>query len=220
MKKLLLIITSSVFTLVLAACNSSDQTGEEIYTHLEEAVELESDFQDAQAELVDIEKEENVLYEEMIEINMEELDQVEEKANQAKELSEQRKELMDTEMESIEAGKEEFDKIGPLIEELEEGPAEKANELVSVMENRYEAFDQLHETYLSSIESDQALYDMLMDEELDKETLDQQVDEINEKYEQIAEHQQAFNEQTNQFNEMKKEFYDTIELNVEYAEES
>ena len=59
-----------------------------------------------------------------------------------------------------------------------------------------------------------------MDEELDKETFEQQVNAINQKYEEIATHQEEFNELTNEFNELKKQFYETIELDVQYEEES
>ncbi|MFC0015870.1 MULTISPECIES: YkyA family protein [Allobacillus] len=219
MKKLLLSICILILSITLVGCNSSDQTKEEIYNYLEEAVQKEKDFQEAQNELVEVEKEESKLYEQMIEINMEEIDQVKEKAEKAKELSQERKQIMEKEMESIKAGKEEFDKMIPLVEELENEEAKgQANEMIDVMENRYKSFAELHETYLSSIESDQKLYDLLMDEELDKETLDEQVNEINQKYEEITTHQEEFNELTNQFNELKKQFYETIELDVQYEE--
>lgn len=179
MKRLLTIISIMVLGITLAACNSSDQTKEEIYNHLEEAVKKEKDFHEAQKDLVEVEKEESKLYEQMIEINMEEIDQVKDKAEKAKKLSQDRKEIMENEMESIKAGKEEFDEMVPLVEELESEEAKnQANEMVEVMENRYKSFAELHETYLSSIKSDQKLYDLLMDEELDKETLDEQVNEI------------------------------------------
>lgn len=220
-KRLLTIISIMVLGITLAACNSSDQTKEEIYNHLEEAVKKEKDFHEAQKDLVEVEKEESKLYEQMIEINMEEIDQVKDKAEKAKKLSQDRKEIMENEMESIKAGKEEFDEMVPLVEELESEEAKnQANEMVEVMENRYKSFAELHETYLSSIKSDQKLYDLLMDEELDKETLDEQVNEINQKYEEIATHQEEFNELTNEFNELKKQFYETIELDVQYEEES
>lgn len=73
-----------VLGITLAACNSSDQTKEEIYNHLEEAVKKEKDFHEAQKDLVEVEKEESKLYEQMIEINMEEIDQVKDKAEKAK----------------------------------------------------------------------------------------------------------------------------------------
>lgn len=48
MKRLLTIISIMVLGITLAACNSSDQTKEEIYNHLEEAVKKEKDFHEAQ----------------------------------------------------------------------------------------------------------------------------------------------------------------------------
>ena len=50
-----------VLGITLAACNSSDQTKEEIYNHLEEAVKKEKDFHEAQKDLVEVEKEESKL---------------------------------------------------------------------------------------------------------------------------------------------------------------
>lgn len=125
MKRLLTIISIMVLGITLAACNSSDQTKEEIYNHLEEAVKKEKDFHEAQKDLVEVEKEESKLYEQMIEINMEEIDQVKDKAEKAKKLSQDRKEIMENEMESIKAGKEEFDEMVPFSRGTGERRGEK-----------------------------------------------------------------------------------------------
>ncbi|MGM8214315.1 YkyA family protein [Bacillaceae bacterium W0354] len=215
------LISSSILVLLiiaLAACSDKHNAAEDIYPHLEKSVELEDAFKNAQTELVALEEEENELYSQIIEINMNELDQVKDIADQAITTAGKRQKLIDQELESIKASKNEFDSINEFIEQLDEEPKQFANEMVEMMNNRFEAFENLYQSYITSIEEDIKLYELLKDDELDKETLDEQVERVNQSYRTVKEHHQDFNDYTKQFNELKRKFYDASGLEVNYVE--
>lgn len=215
------LITSSIavlFMVLLVACSDDYNAAEDMYPHLEKSVELEGSFKSAQQELVTLEEQENKLYSELIEINMNELEKVKEIADQAISNAEERLSLLEQEMESIKASKEEFDLINEYIEKLDDQSKEVANSMVEMMNNRFQAFENLYELYKTSVEEDIKLYELLIDEDLNKEQLDEQVNVVNESYAKIKEAQQLFNQYTNEFNDLKRDFYDASGLEVNYVE--
>ncbi|WP_188205653.1 YkyA family protein [Alkalibacillus aidingensis] len=219
MKKWMLTLVIGLTIMMLAACTDPhNQAAESMYEHLEASVELESEFHEAQSELVELEQQENDLYLEMIEVNMDELDEIEETADQALSIVEERRQLMEVEMDSIDAAKEEFDEIEGYLDDLNESAGEVANDMISTKEDRYQAFVELYESYQTSLDRDEELYNMLKDEDLEKETLDEQVELVNESYDEISAAQETFNEYTNEFNDLKRQFYEAAELEVEFVE--
>ncbi|SFD83637.1 Putative cell-wall binding lipoprotein [Lentibacillus persicus] len=203
---------------ILSAC-SGTTTSEEIYNHLEKAVENEQEFGKQQNEIVELEKEEQEIYSQIIDLSMEEFDKIKELSNQALENIETRKEKIDKEKESIEASKEEFSNIEGMISDLEEEAAkEKGEELVNTMKDRYKAYDQLYKAYSDSLSLEEELYTILQEEDLEQETLTDHIDNLNENYQNVMNANEAFNELTTEYNALKKEFYDAAGLEVNYEE--
>ncbi|MDQ0350450.1 prefoldin subunit 5 [Alkalibacillus filiformis] len=218
MKKILLTAVLALSLVFLAACNGGNQAAENIYDHLETSVELEEEFHEAQSELVEIEQQEYELYNEMIEVNMDELDEIEGTVNEALDLLDERRQLMEQEMDSIDAAKVEFDQVEQYVEDLDEEAQPAANDMIEKMDERYEAFVSLYDAYMQSLDYDEELYEMLLDEELESETLDEQVDLVNNSYDEITEAQETFNQRTSEFNDLKRDFYEAVELEVEFVE--
>ncbi|GGM20260.1 hypothetical protein GCM10011351_02610 [Paraliobacillus quinghaiensis] len=214
--RLKLFIIGILSVTFLAAC-SGESTIDDMYVHLEEAVELESDFVAQQEPLTELEEEEQALYQEISELSMEEFDQISSLADEALASIEERKEILETEASSIESAKEEFDKIEPMIEELEdESLQEKARELVDKMDERYEAYQTLHDAYATSLEYDEELYNMLKQEDVEEDAISDQIEKINAQYQLVIEANDTFNEKTEAFNQAKKTFYESTDLNVTY----
>ena len=210
------IIVLLISALVLVGCNG-EQTEELMYEHMEESVNLESDFVAQQQPLSELEREEQAIYQEISELNADEFDQIVELADEAIESINLRREHIETELESIESSKEEFDKIIPLIDELEDEAMQTvANDMVDLMEERYQAYLTLHETYQTSLDYDVELYEMLKDEDLEEPQFTEQIERVNEQYQEIINVNLTFNETTEAFNEIKREFYDMTDLNITY----
>lgn len=189
-----------------------------MYEHFEEAVKIESEIEQLQAPLIEAEEKEMEYFTEMTEIA--ELEELEKIAKEAIESAEKRKQLMDEEKEKIEASYEEFQQAILYIEDIEmEDVKEKAESLVSVMEERYRTYEQLYNYYVDSVEADLVFYEMIYDEDVTIDQLEEQLAKINELYHQINEQNKKFNELTTEYNEMKKRFYEVAELNVVFDEE-
>nr|WP_245345333.1 YkyA family protein [Halobacillus andaensis] len=205
-------------TFLMVAC-SSQSPEEQMYEHMEEAVSLEENFREQQEPLQELEQEEEEIYNQIIEMDSEDMENIQELSAEAGSIVEERKERIDTEKESIDEAKEEFDEVKSLVDELESEEAQdKANELIDTMDNRYEAYQDLYDAYQTALGLDSELYEMMQEEDLTKEDLQSKVDEINDSYNEVIEANEVFNQYTTDYNEMKKEFYDAAELDVNYEE--
>lgn len=205
---------------ILTACTQGPSTAEQMYEHLEKAIELEENFAAQQEPLLELERKEKELYDEIIQKTSSEFEESVELSRQAIDIIHERRDIMDLEKESIEAAKEEFDKVTPLIEELDQEEAkETAEQMVEAMDQRYEAYLELYENYLQSLDLNEELYKMLQNEELTKEKLENQIEQVNESYDAIMAANETFNEFTRTYNDLKMKFYEQTELNIEMPED-
>ncbi|WP_017727124.1 YkyA family protein [Halalkalibacterium ligniniphilum] len=195
----------------------ANTASEEVFVHLEEAVELENAFAEQQQLLLSAEEKEHALYEEMIALGMEAYEEIVERSNEAIALVEERLRIMDVEKESIEASYKEFREVEAYVSEVDEGaPRNQLKVLVETMSKRYDRYQLLYTNYREAAELDRALYEMLQDKELTIEALQKQINKVNEKYATVDEHKEAFNELTRAYNETKKSFYEAAKLDVLY----
>ncbi|MEQ6377291.1 YkyA family protein [Bacillaceae bacterium S4-13-56] len=204
---------------VLIGCSNEPNAEEEIYNHLENAVTQEEGFKEQQQPLIELEQQEKDLYDQIIDLGMNDFEQIKTLSQEAINLIEQREVKLELEKASIDSAKQEFDKIEQYISDLEtDEQKEKVNQLKTAMENRYKAYNDLHDAYASSMELDKELYTMLQKEDLEKEELEQQIDKINASYDQVNELNSTFNNLTKEYNEAKREFYESTDLNVDYGD--
>ncbi|WP_347860710.1 YkyA family protein [Salimicrobium sp. PL1-032A] len=206
-KKTMMFIMIVVLT-VLAAC-SGQSAKQEMYDHLEETVKQENSFKEQQAVLTELEEKEQKLYNQIIDSDLDDLEEIQKLSDEALALVEERQEKLDLENESIQSAKEEFSKVEPLIGEMEDNEEAKqiAKEMVTAMEERYAAYERMHNTYQEALKLDEELYAMLKKKDLQEETLRTQVGKVNEKYQKVIDANDEFNERTDDFNKLKREFY-------------
>ena len=217
-KNKFIILLYMTVLIILTACNN-ESASEKIYTHLEEAVQLEKEFEDQQDLITDLEVKEQEIYSEIIDLGMEEYNQIVELADEAIEIIHERKTLIEKEKNSIEASQEEFRKIEPLLEEYEDGKTkDKGKEMFEVMINRYTSYEKLNKEYINSLEKEEKLYELLKDEDLEQDQLTNQINKINDSYQQVLKANDAFNSYTVQYNDLKREFYELAEIEVNYKE--
>nr|WP_306798598.1 YkyA family protein [Oceanobacillus saliphilus] len=203
---------------LLTAC-SGQSTEEQIHSHLEEAVVLEAEFEDQQSVITDLEVQEQEIYNQIIDLGMDDFDQITELSNQAIGIIDQREEEIDVEKQSIEASHEEFAKIEDLITNIENTEVQdKANSMYDVMNNRYRSYGELNEAYVTSLELERELYTMLQQEDIEQEELTAHINSINDSYERVLQSNDEFNNYTVEYNALKKEFYEAAQLEVSYEE--
>ena len=213
------VLMFGLLLIVLSAC-SSESTEEKIHTHLEETVVLEQEFEAQQSEITELEKQEQEIYAQVIDLGMDDFEEITKLSQDAIALIEERKEKIDVESESIQAAKEEFQSIEALLDDLEEGDAQtKGEEMYQTMMDRYDTYDDLYEAYKQSLDLETELYTLLQDEEVEQEVLNEQIEKINETYEQILTANDTFNELTVGYNELKQAFYEAANMEVTFEEE-
>ncbi|WP_165763854.1 YkyA family protein [Halalkalibacter urbisdiaboli] len=201
--------------LILTACG--EQVTEKIYVHLEQAVELEEQFEQQQEPLQEAEEKEHQYYEEIIQLGMDEYEKIVSLAEDALASIEERQNMVQLEMESLESSVDEITQIEPMIEKVEEEEANRIlKELYSTMLERFKKYKQLNEVYNETIEAERQLFTLLMDEELEIENLQNQINKVNEKYEEVITAKDEFNEKTDAYNQLKRDFYDSVKLDVHY----
>jgi DNA repair exonuclease SbcCD ATPase subunit len=199
----------------LTACNNASPE-EQVYNHLEETVSLESGYVDQQEPLTKLEKQEQDLYNEILQLGEDELDQIKSKAKEAIDVIGQRRDALEKEQESLEKAQAEFEEIESVIPDLENEEAkQKAESLYDTMEARYNAYDKLHSAYTTALDQDEKLYELFQKEDISQDELTAQIEEINASYENIKTANDGFNKQTEAFNEQKQQFYEAAGLDVE-----
>ncbi|TDQ42258.1 YkyA family protein [Aureibacillus halotolerans] len=215
MKSVLRTIGFAVILFTLSACSFGASTAEEMYEHLEKALELEAEFQEQQEPLVELEKEEHKIYEEMITLTTEQMDQINALSEEALATINEREERLQKEQASIQASQEEFKKVEALVADLEEENVQQsAEELVTTMEERYSTYQLLNEAYTKAIALEKEMYTMVTDENMTMEQFTEQVEKINTAYEDVSKANKTFNDLTNKYNTLKPAFYEQAGLDI------
>ena len=220
MKKRNILYISVMMFFLLVGCSNGESIENEISNHLEESVNLEEKFKEQQSHITELEEQEQAIYEEILDLSMDDFDEIKSLSNDAIEVLEELGDTIEIEEESLVASKEEFEKIKPLIEDLEEeATKEKAEELYEMMEKRFSAYDNLNEAYMASLEAGEELYLLVQDEDATQDDLSEQVTVINGHYDTILDENDAFNTHTDSFNELKQEFYDVAGIETSSEED-
>lgn len=206
--------TFAVAVVILSGCG--EKPAETVYQHLEAAVELEAPFEQQQEPLQKAEARENELFEDIIGLGMNDLEQISSLADKALASIDSRVSMIEKEKESIEASYAEFAQIETQFEKVEEGLSMFLEDLHKAMDERYESYQGLYETYVEATNKDRKLFEMLKRENLTMEELQAQIDLVNESYRDVTEQKEQFNRSTDEYNEKKRSFYEAAELNVRY----
>jgi hypothetical protein len=215
-RPLLIIFLLVVNLIILSGCLNQKTTTEKMYEVMEKVVMAETTFEAQQGPLVQAEKKEKQLYDEIISLGMKEYEQIVKLADEALLLVEERKTLMASETESIEKSEAQFEKLLPYIEKLEEPTLKKeAKKLYGVMVKRYRLHEDLQLAYTQALQLDKELYQMFKKEDLSMDELENQINHINEKYEKIYQINEQFNLNTEEYNELKLAFYQKAGFKIE-----
>jgi len=201
-----------IFMLLLIAACGKETKQEKIYNHLEGTVTLEKEFEKEQKKINELELKDQELYEEIINLGMDDFDKIVELSDEAIGYLDERLEHLQSEKESIDASKKEFLKIDNLIKELEAEEERQAKEMYDAMLDRYEAYDQVFEVYTTSIQLTKQLYELLQEEEIEEKQVVTLITKVNDSYLEVIASNEEFNDATVKYNRLKQEFYKTADL--------
>lgn len=218
LKRIGLSISLMAGVLSLTGCMDRQTPEEKMFEELEKVVSIEKVFEDQQDPLVELEKQEKEIYEQIISLGMKEYDQIVKLADEALKIADKREKHIEKEKESIKQSQQEFKNVSKIIEEIEDPALKKqAAELQGTMKERYKIHDELYKNYKQGLQYDKELYEMLKDKELSFEKLEEQINKVNKVYETVLKNNQEFNDKTDQYNKEKMAFYKKagIEVNTE-----
>lgn len=207
-KKFVGFILLSIVACTLASC--SHNVHDEIFAHLEAALELEQEFIESQEKLNELEERDMEIYDVLMELDAVDEGRLQSLTDEALQNVSERMKLLEEERNSIIQSKEEFQKIEPLIEEVEKDAIkEKLENLFQTMMERYEAYDEVYETYVESLYLTENLYNHFKNEAA-YTVLYETLEEVNRSYEKLFKANDKFNVLTKQYNRLKQEYYDMM----------
>jgi uncharacterized coiled-coil DUF342 family protein len=215
MRKIEFVALFLMIVVLLSGCFWQESAVDKMYQTLENVVDAEKGFEDQQEPLVKLEKNEKDIYEKIISLGSKDQDQIAKLSDEAKEILAKRKERMELEQKSLVSSKKEFEKITPLIDELDDSEVnKKADELSKIMNERYEIHNKLYKLYIQGIKYDSEIYEMFKSKDVTMEQLDDLITKSNETSKLVLETNEKFNQQTNKYNKAKLAFYKKAGLNV------
>lgn len=203
------LLVISLLLLLLVSCSSSNSIEEQIYNIFEKTAVNEQPFVEQQDKILSLEKEENEIFNKIIELGMKEQQQIIDLAEQAITINEQRHDLINNEIDTLASSAEEFNKVIDLVTKIEdETMKEIVTNLIDVMLARYELHETLSTHYLNGLRADQQLYKLLQKESVTITEIEEKIVEINKEYESVISINEQFNKKTDQFNNEKLTFYE------------
>lgn len=201
-------ILLSIVACTLASC--SHNVHDKIFAHLDAALEIEQEFIESQEKLNELEERDMEIYDALMELDAVDEGRLQSLTDEALQNVSERMKLLEEERNSIIQSKEEFQKIEPLIEEVEKDAIkEKLENLFQTMMERYEAYDEVYETYVESLYLTENLYNHLKNEAA-YTVLYETLEEVNRSYEKLFKANDKFNVLTKQYNRLKQEYYDMM----------
>jgi hypothetical protein len=207
------VVISSFF---LTGCISKESSAEKLYQVLENVVDAEKEFEEQQEPLVELERQEKEIYNEIMTLGMKQHEKIVMLSDEALTIIEQRKHHLQLELDSINASKTEFKKVEEIINNIKDpDQKKKAEDLLKIMKKRYQLHNRLSKEYSSALDRDKELYLMLKEESILYDKLEAHVADLNTTYQKVLEANEEFNDLTAQYNEKKLEYYKQAGLNLE-----
>ncbi len=202
-------ISLVILSVGLMACQKKELTLDKIHYHLNESVVIESEFESYQKSINELEHEEGELFNRIIEMTDDEKDDKQKIAEEAKQLLNDKKEEINAIQQMLKESKAEFEQIEPLINELEDNEQiNRLEKMYSAMMDRYEASENVFDSYSISIELTNELYDHFLLEENHTSDIFSMIKKVNESYENITSAYDQFNDSTIAYNTLKTDFYE------------
>ncbi|MCM3690038.1 YkyA family protein [Neobacillus niacini] len=210
-----IIITVVISGFLLTGCISQDSSAEKLYQVLEDVVDAEKEFEEQQEPLVELEKQEKEIYNEIMTLGMKQHEKIIMLSDEALSIIEERKNHLQLEIDSINASKSEFMKAQEVINDIKDtDQKKKAEDLSKIMKKRYQIHNRLSKEYSSALDRDKELYLMLKEESTSYDKLESHIVDLNTTYQKVYEANEEFNDVTAQYNEKKLEFYKQAGLNL------
>ncbi|MGE6487837.1 YkyA family protein [Paenisporosarcina sp. NPDC076898] len=199
-------------SLLLSACSIGTSAEQQLSDSLTKVYDEEQGYRDAQAKLAELEKKEQLTFNQTMELTQNQKEEVSVKVEELKSSLAKRLTLLKEENDSIKNAQESLSTLDKIVEDAKDDQIKSSvSDLQGVMDARYEAHDQVSAEYQKLTDLQSALYEMLTKEETQQAELQKQVVKVNEQNEVVQSAINAFNDATKQLNEKKESVYDSLQ---------
>lgn len=210
----MIILLKRSLLLLIILCTLTSCSGKSIHNKIVKQIESsyieEEAFINSQQQLLDLEETDLKIYNEIIQLDEGDKEQLQQLTQEALELIDERKEYLDKERAAIDNSKEEFVKIDPFINQVSDKDVKVTVEkMYETMLKRFEVYDEVYEAYRASLHETELLYDYLS-ADTSYNTLHEALQNVNESYEQLFVINDQFNRLTKKYNQLKKEYEQSI----------
>lgn len=200
-----------ISTLFLSACNFGSSTEKDLADVLSKLNSAEEKYKGAQGELSSLEKSEQTLFNEIIQLTQEEKEELKTKVSEVEESLEKRLTFLDDEETSIKTARESVKAFDEVIEKADEEKIKtEITELRNSINNRYDLHSDFVEKYKMLADLQKELYEMLIDEKTEVSNLQEKVTEVNGQNETVKEVIDSFNEATGTVNKLKEDLFNKL----------
>jgi hypothetical protein len=153
-------------SLLLSACSIGTSAEQQLSDSLTKVYEEEQGYRDAQAKLAELEKKEQLTFNQTMELTQEQKEEVNVKVEELKSSLSERLTLLKEENDSIEKAQGSLSSLDKIVEEAKDDQIKSSvSDLQESMDARYESHDQVSTEYQKLTDLQSALYEMLTNEE-------------------------------------------------------
>ena len=199
-------------SLLLSACSIGTSAEQQLSDSLTKVYDEEQGYRDAQAKLAELEKKEQLTFNQTMELTQNQKEEVSVKVEELKSSLAKRLTLLKEENESIKNAQESLSTLDKIVDEAKDDQIKSSvSDLQGALDARYEAHDQVSAEYQKLTDLQSSLYEMLTNEETQQAELQEQVVKVNEQNEIVQSAINAFNDATKQLNEKKESVYDSLQ---------
>ena len=194
-------------TLVLSGCNSDSSIEKKLSVTITKMNNAEKVYQDAQGELTELEKSEQELFNQTMELTQQQLGELKIKVTELEELLGQRLTHIEGEEKSISKASKSVAELDAIIEQADGNVKKSIEELKIAVTNRYELHSAFVVEYKKLASLQKELYGMLFAEEIELKGLKDKVGEVNAQNELVQLAVTSFNDATVKVNVLKDDVF-------------
>lgn len=195
--------------MTLSGCLYGSPLAQELSDLLVDMHDAEKEYRTSNKKLNEIEKSEQVIFDEAMELTQEDVD-LETKVEEMEKLLGQRLELIEKEKASMELAASFIPKIEDLSIDEQEKMKKDIKRIVELVKHRYELHAVFIKEYKQLCELQENLYRMLLEVEIEYKQLQEQVISINAQNDIVHDAIEKFNEATIEMNNWKEEVFETL----------
>ncbi|WP_186669450.1 YkyA family protein [Sporosarcina sp. BP05] len=199
-------------TLMLSGCNSDSSIEKKLSATITKLNNAEQVYLDAQGELAELEKSEQELFNQAMELTQQQLGELEIKVAELEELLGQRLTLIEREEKSISKASKSADELDAIIEQVDGNIGKGLEELKRAVTNRYELHSAFVVEYKKLTSLQKELYEMLIAKEVELKGLKDKVGEVNEQNELVQLAVNSFNDATVKVNVLKEDVFSSLQI--------